>query len=180
MNDIQRITAEIDRCRFGVDYYPEHWPRERWEQDAAMMEEMGLQVARMAEFAWHRMEPREGAFDFGWLDEAVDILGRHGIRTILGTPTAAPPAWIIEKDPSILPVDSQGQRKSFGGRHHDCQSNPVYRAHVQRIVRAMAEHYRDNPNVIGWQIDNELGNSHWDLCMCDCCQSAFQRWLERR
>ena len=162
---------------FGVDYYPEHWPRERWETDARLMQEMGVQVVRMAEFSWFKMEPREGEFHFEWLEEAVALLGNYGIKTVLGTPTAAPPAWIIERNPEIQPIDRQGRRRHFGGRHHDCQSNAAYRAHIKRFVTAMSQRFADNPNVIGWQIDNELGNSHGDLCMCDSCKARFQKWL---
>ncbi len=165
---------------FGVDYYPEHWPRERWETDAKLMREMGVQVVRMAEFSWFKMEPRKGEFCFEWLEEAVALLGAHGIRTVLGTPTAAPPAWIIEENPEIQPIDRQGRRRHFGGRHHDCQSNEAYRAHIKRFVTAMSQRFADNPHVIGWQIDNELGNSHGDLCMCDSCRARFQRWLEQK
>lgn len=165
---------------FGVDYYPEHWPRERWETDAQLMEEMGVQVVRMAEFSWFKMEPREGEFHFEWLEEAIALLDKHGIKTVLGTPTAAPPAWIIEKNPEILPIDTQGRIRHFGGRHHDCQSNPVYREHIRRFVTRMSQNFADNPGVIGWQIDNELGNSHGDLCMCDSCKARFQQWLEKK
>ncbi len=165
---------------FGADYYPEHWPRERWSTDAWLMKEMGLQVVRMGEFSWAKFEPRLGEFCFEWLDDAIRLLSEHGIKTVLGTPTAAPPAWIIEANPEILPVDSHGERKGFGGRHHDCQSSPVYRSHIKRLVTAMAEHYKDNPDVIGWQIDNELGNSHENLCMCDSCRLHFQQWLKRK
>lgn len=165
---------------FGVDYYPEHWPRERWETDAKLMQEMGVQVVRMAEFSWFKMEPSEGEFHFEWLEEAVALLDRYGIKTVLGTPTAAPPAWIIEKNPEIQPIDRQGRRRHFGGRHHDCQSNEVYRAHIKRFVTAMSQKFADNPGVIGWQIDNELGNSHGDLCMCDSCKAKFQKWLEQK
>jgi len=104
----------------------------------------------------------------------------RGIKAVLGTPSAAPPAWIIEANPEILPVDSSGVTRGFGGRHHDCQSNPVYRAHVARIVTAMADHYGRNPQIVGWQIDNELGNSHADLCHCACCARAFHSWLKRK
>ena len=163
---------------FGADYYPEHWPEERWPTDARLMQEMGLTVVRMGEFSWARFEPRLGEFDFTWLDKAIALLEQHGIKSIIGTPTATPPAWIIEQSPEILPVDSQGRVRGFGGRHHDCQSNPVYRAHIRRLVSAMAEHYAENPGVIGWQIDNELGNSHADLCHCRSCRHSFQKWLE--
>lgn len=165
---------------FGADYYPEHWEESRWETDAGLMKEMGLRVVRMGEFSWARMEPAQGRFHFEWLDRAIDLLANYGIRTLLGTPTAAPPAWIIEKNPEILPVDSQGLTKGFGGRHHDCQSNQIYRKHIRRFVTAMAEHFKDNENVIGWQIDNELGNSHEDLCYCDSCREAFWAWLKKK
>lgn len=174
------VETVMESLKFGVDYYPEHWPRERWETDARLMKDLGIQVVRMAEFAWHKIESVEGRFEFGWLDEAVSLLGKYGIYTVLGTPTAAPPAWLIDRFPEILPVDSFGHQKSFGGRHHDCQSNPVYRNYIKKLVTAMAEHYRENPYVIGWQIDNELGNSHEDLCMCESCRRAFDEWLEKK
>ena len=165
---------------FGTDYYPEHWPRERWETDARLMQEMGIQVVRMAEFSWHKMEPVEGEYDFDWLEEAIALLGKYGIKTILGTPSAAPPAWMINKHPEILPVDKQGRRRGFGGRHHDCQSNGTYRSYITKMVTAMAKRFAENPNVIGWQTDNELGNSHGDLCMCDSCRKSFQGWLAKK
>ena len=165
---------------WGVDYYPEHWPKERWPVDAQMMREMGITVVRMAEFSWQKFEPREGEFHFEDLDEAIDVLAKEGIECILGTPTAAPPAWIIERNPEIEPIDSADHVHHFGGRHHDCQSNPVYREHIRRYVTAFAKHYADNPNVIGWQVDNELGNSHGDLCYCPSCENRFRQWLKAK
>lgn len=165
---------------FGVDYYPEHWPKERLETDVSLMKEIGIEVVRMGEFSWSRFEPEEGRYKFQWLDEAIGKLGENGISTIIGTPTAAPPAWLIEKYPEILPTDHYGNRMGFGGRHHDCQSNAVYRGYVRALITSMAEHYSENKYVVGWQIDNELGNSHENLCMCDSCRRAFQDWLEKK
>ncbi len=166
--------------QFGVDYYPEHWDEERWETDVRLMAEMGLKVVRIAEFAWQRIESAEGKFDFGWIERFLAILDRSGIKAVLGTPTASPPSWIIEANPDILPVDSQGRRVSFGGRHHDCQSNPDYRRHSKRIVTAMAKRFGADARVAGWQTDNEFGNSHADLCHCAHCRAAFHAWLEKR
>jgi len=166
-----------EKIHFGVDYYPEHWPEERWETDAKLMRDMGVQVVRMAEFSWHKMEPVEGSFDFEWLDRIIALMGSYGIKTVLGTPTAAPPAWLVNRYPEILPVDRNGIVHGFGGRHHDCQSNELYREKCSIIVTKMAEHFKDNPGVIGWQPDNELGNSHDDFCTCNSCRSAFQKWL---
>lgn len=165
---------------FGVDYYPEHWERERWDKDAALMQEMGIQMVRMAEFSWHKLQPSEDVFDFAWLDEVIELLGKYGIYTIVGTPTAAPPAWMIHKHPEILPIDREGRVRGFGGRHHDCQSNPVYREYIRKLVTQMAKHYGENPYVIGWQPDNELGNSHQELCTCDSCRQRFQEWLQKK
>lgn len=165
---------------FGADYYPEHWPEDRWETDAVLMQKMGLEVVRLAEFSWHRLERQDGVFDFAWLDKAIGVLSRHGIRVVLGTPSAAPPAWMIAAHPEILPVDREGRTRGFGGRHHDCQSNRTYRGYVERMVEALSSRYGNNENVIGWQVDNELGNAHADLCFCESCRSSFQTWLERK
>lgn len=165
---------------FGVDYYPEHWDRTRWETDAKLMQEMGIQVVRMAEFSWHKLEPEEGRYDFTWVDDAISLLADYGIKTILGTPSAAPPAWMIQKHPDILPIDREGRVRGFGGRHHDCQSNPAYRSYIRKMVTNLAKQYGENENVIGWQVDNELGNSHQDLCTCDHCKNRFQTWLREK
>lgn len=165
---------------FGVDYYPEHWPRSRWERDAQLMHDMGIQAVRMAEFSWHKLEPVENTYQFDWLDDAINLLAQYGIQTILGTPSAAPPAWMVNRYPEILPTDRDGRVRGFGGRHHDCQSNPIYREKIRSMVTAMAKHFGTNPNVIGWQPDNELGNSHGDLCTCEHCRRRFQNWLKQK
>ncbi len=168
------------KYQFGVDYYPEHWPKERWPIDAKMMREMGIQIVRMAEFSWQKFEPRKGEFHFEDMDEAIEILANEGIGVIMGTPTAAPPKWIIDEDPEIQPADWRGQQRFFGSRHHDCQSNPNYRKHIRRFVTAFAQHFGKNPAVVGWQVDNELGNSHGDLCYCRHCEKRFQLWLKEK
>jgi len=165
---------------FGVDYYPEHWPKKRWETDIKLMQELGIDVVRMAEFSWSKLEPSEGNFNFGWLDEVIELLTEAGIKIILGTPTAAAPAWIINKNPEIQPIDYEGRRRHFGGRHHNCQSNLTYRNHIQRYVTAFAAHFGNHPNVIGWQIDNEFGNSHNELCYCSSCESFYREWLREK
>lgn len=170
----------MNQISFGVDYYPEHWPRERWMEDIRMMKELGIQLVRMGEFSWCKFERNSGEYEFEWLDEVIDMLGKAGIYTLLGTPTAAPPSWLIEEDSEILPMDSNGNRKGFGGRHHDCMSNHHYRGAIKSLVTELAYHYKDNTWVIGWQIDNELGNSHEDLCMCPSCERSFQRWLKQK
>ncbi|MBZ5516586.1 MAG: beta-galactosidase [Acidobacteriia bacterium] len=162
---------------YGVDYYPEHWPESRWEQDAAMMQAAGINFVRLAEFAWVKMEPAEGQFDFAWLDRALKVLNAHGIKAVLGTPTASPPAWLYAKYPDIAAMDENGVRYRFGSRRNYCLHNPNFIAATQRIVTAMAMHYRNHPGVIGWQIDNELGDP---ICYDPNCRAAFQRWCRSK
>ncbi|GAC1356395.1 MAG: beta-galactosidase [Ktedonobacteraceae bacterium] len=170
----------MGKILFGVDYYPEHWERERWATDAKLMEEAGINTVRLAEFAWSRLEPRKGVFDFSWLDQAIELLAEHGIRVILGTPTAAPPAWLIEAHPEILPINEYGQRAGFGMRRHYCPTQPGFHEATRRIVTAMVTHYDQHPAVFAWQIDNELGNiANGARCHCSSCRTAFQHWLQQ-
>lgn len=158
-----------------VDYYPEHWPQARWERDFELMEEAGVTAIRVAEFAWCRIEPRDGTYAFEWLDDAIAGAASHGIRTILCTPTATPPAWLCEAHPEIVSVLADGRAMAFGGRRHYDPSSSVYRDYSARITRAMAEHYSDNRSVFAWQIDNELyGNTP---CYSDSMRAAFRGWL---
>ncbi len=166
---------------FGVDYYPEHWNAKRWPVDAKLMQQAGMNTVRLAEFAWSRMEPKEGYFDFAWLDEAIEILMAYGIRVVLGTPTAAPPAWLISAHPEILPVNEDGQRAGFGMRRHYCPTQPAFWSATQHIVEVMATHYHEHPAVFAWQVDNELGNiANGIRCHCSSCRAAFQQWLQQR
>lgn len=162
--------------RFGVDYYPEQWPEERWPVDSAMMAEAGFNTVRLAEFAWASLEPEPGHYAFGWLDRAIELLASHGIDVLLGTPTATPPAWLMARHPDLFPVRADGRRTTYGNRRHYCPNHPAYHEHTRRIVTVMAQRYAGHPAVIGWQIDNEFG----ERCFCDLCRGAFQRWLRHR
>ncbi|PKO22817.1 MAG: beta-galactosidase [Chloroflexi bacterium HGW-Chloroflexi-1] len=162
----------------GVDYYPEHWPADRWATDARMMHAAGLSVVRIGEFAWAKMEPTEGRYDWRWLDEALEALAAEGLQVVLGTPTSTPPAWLIQKHPDILPVDAQGRRRNFGSRRHYCSNNATYHEYTRRIVTALAHRYGNHPAVIGWQLDNEFGCHDTARCYCENCAAAFRVWLK--
>jgi len=164
------------RLHLGAAYYPEHWPEERWPQDIRLMREAGLTVARLAEFAWSTLEPAEGEFHFDWLDRAISALASAGIATVLGTPTAAPPAWLVQQYPDLLALDESGRRVQFGNRCHYCVNSPEFHRATRRIVSAMAERLGSNPNVIGWQ----LGNEYNRVCYCDRCRDLFQRYLAEK
>ena len=164
---------------FGASYYPEQLQAEEVEPDAKLMQEAGFNLARMGEFAWSRMEPEDGHFDFSWLEYAVETLGRYGIKSLLGTPTAAPPKWLTDKHPDILQIMADGHRREFGRRRHYCVNSETYHRYTERIVTALAEHFKNNPNVIGYQLDNEF-MAEQPHCYCDTCRKKFQDWLEKK
>jgi beta-galactosidase len=161
---------------FGADYYPEHWPEERWNEDARLMAKAGFNVVRMAEFAWSKMEMREGEYRFDWLDKAIAILSTHGIQVVLGTPTASPPPWLMAKSEDLFLLQQNGIRQTYGLRREYCPNHPLYHQYSEMIITKMAKHYSDHPAVIGWQIDNEFG----DRCFCEICRKKFQEWLQKR
>lgn len=165
---------------YGCDYYPEHRPESFWEEDARRMREAGFNVVRIGEFAWARMEPAEGQYDWGWLDRAIEVLHRHGLHIVLGTPTAAPPPWLTTAHPEILPRDRHRRVRHAGSRRHYCPNSPVYQEYTRRIVTALAQRYGGDERVVGWQIDNEFGCHDTGLCYCDVCAARFREWLRER
>ena len=174
-----QITNRYDSFCFGVCYYPEQWPESYWEADAQQMQECGVNTVRLGEFGWALMEPREGYYDFSLFDRAIETLGRHGIKTIFGTPTAAPPKWLTHKYPEVLNVRESGQPVNDQSRRQICYNSPVYRQFSRDIVEALARHYRDNTNIIGWQIDNEMNNENPE-CYSDSCRTSFRGWLRKK
>ncbi len=164
---------------YGVAYYPEHWPESYWDRDAQLMREAGVNAVRVGEFAWYLMEPEEGRYDFSVFDRAIAVLGRHGIKTILGTPTAAPPKWLTSKYPETLAADANGRPVNDQTRRQYCYNSPVFRRLSKHIVEEMASHFKDNPNVIGWQTDNEF-NCHISECYSDSCRRAFRQWAKEK
>jgi len=171
--------VNLDTFLVGAPHYPEHVDESYWERDAERMAAAGFNTVRMGEFAWHIFEPREDEFDFDLFDRAIAVLGRRGIKTILCTPTATPPRWLTAHYPEVLRVDGNGRAASHGSRQHADIASPVYRLHSRRITRAMAEHYRDNPDVIGWQTDNELNTSE-SRSYSAATRLEFQKFLEAR
>ena len=164
----------------GACYYPEHWPEDQWAADAALMVETGLTWVRIGEFGWSRMEPSPGHFTWDWLDRAIDVLGSAGLKIILGTPTATPPRWMLDKHPDMLAVDAQGHPRKFGSRRHYDFSHMGYRDECRRIARAMGERYGKNPHIAAWQIDNEYDCHDTTLSWSDTARRGFQDWLAQK
>ncbi len=164
----------------GVCYYPEHWPEERWAIDAKQMREMGLQVIRIGEFAWSKLENHEGQLSFDWLERAIDTLHNEGLSIVLGTPTATPPRWMLDKHPDMLAVDINGRIRDFGSRRHYCFSYQPYIEECKRIVTLLAQKFGTHPAVIAWQTDNEYGCHETSISYSKHALTAFQHWCSEQ
>ena len=160
----------------GTAWYPEHWPEERWERDLQLMKGAGINFVRIGEFAWSRMEPLEGKFQLEWLDRAVAAAQKQGLFVVIGTPTAAPPAWMTQKYPDTLRTEENGRKAVHGNRQHFSFTSPRYRDFCKRIATELAKRYGRNPWVVGWQIDNEYATYSYD----DYTKQQFQQWLKNK
>ena len=144
------------------------------------MVETGLTWVRIGEFAWSRLEPTPGTYEFDWLDRAIEVLGGAGLKVVLGTPTATPPRWMIDRHPGMLAVDAEGRPRGFGSRRHYCFSHEGYKADCARIVTELAKRYGRNPHVQAWQTDNEYGCHDTTISYSDAARHAFRDWLAQR
>lgn len=168
------------QMKLGVCYYPEHWPRDMWDADAARMADIGIKQVRIGEFAWSRIEPKPGTYDWDWLDQAIATLQAHGLEIVMGTPTATPPKWLIDNDPEILAIDAHGRPRRFGSRRHYCFSSLAYRKYCARIVTAMGQRYGMHPAITAWQTDNEYGCHDTIISFSKAACLGFQVWLSAK
>jgi beta-galactosidase len=175
---LAQATAYTDQppLLLGAAWYPEQWPESQWEPDLALMEAAHIHLVRVGEFAWSTMEPSEGQYNFGWLERAIALAAKHHICVVLGTPTAAPPAWLTTKYPETLRVEADGQRDEHGNRQQFSFANPHYRKLAHEIAEQMAIHFGHNPNVVGWQLDNEYAADSFD----PDAKAQFHAWLAHK
>jgi beta-galactosidase len=167
----------MDTILYGAAYYPEYMPYERLDKDVELMKQAGISVVRLGESSWGLWEPEDGRFEYAWMDRVVEAMQKAGIKVIVGTPTYSIPAWMYKKHPEIVMTRLDGRTITYGMRQNADLLNPTYRFYCERIIRKLAAHYKDNPTVIGWQIDNETppgGAANKDI------QDGFVEYLQHK
>lgn len=172
-------SINLENLTMGVCYYPEQWDRSLWESDLKHMLDSGIRAVRIAEFAWNKFEPVEGRFTFEFFDAFLNAARKCGMKVILGTPTATPPAWAAENYPEILNARKDGVLYRHGARRHYNYNSPKYIELTKAVVEQMAEHYGHDDTVIGWQIDNEL-NGQLDEFYSESDTAAFREFLKAK
>ncbi|XEC94783.1 beta-galactosidase [Paenibacillus tarimensis] len=172
------ISAKLPVYMHGADYNPDQWLHDPQvlEEDIRLMKLAGCNVMAVGIFAWAALEPEEGRFEFGWLDDTLDRLHANGIYAWLATPSGARPAWMSQQYPEVLRVEANRVRNLHGGRHNHCWTSPVYREKVTIINAKLAQRYANHPALVGWHVSNEYGGD----CHCPYCQEAFREWLKEK
>lgn len=151
--------TELNNFRIGASWYPEMWPESKWLEDLKLMKEIGFNITRLFEFAWHKFQPSPNKFNIDWAKKVMDLCHKTGIKVIIGTPTAAPPCWLTEKYPEVLRVNPEGKPHTHGARCHFSMTSPVYRELLSVIVEKIAKELGNHPALFAWQIDNEMGGA---------------------
>ena len=169
--------GQMDTFLYGAAFYEEYMPEDRLEKDVQLMEQAGINVVRVGESTWSQWEPEDGRFEFAWMDRIVDRLARAHIRVIMGTPTYSIPPWMFKEHPEILVTRIDGQKATYGLRQNMDITNPDFLRYAERVTRKIAEHYRDNPAVIGYQIDNETSSNG---TAGPNVQASFVRYLREK
>ena len=152
------LDVSLPTVLYGAAYYHEYEPYERLDQDVKLMKDAGLTVVRMGESTWSLWEPEDGHFEYEWMDRVVDAMGKAGIKVVMGTPTYSIPTWLYAEHPEVLARPLGGEKAFYGMRQNMDIENPTFRFYAQRMIAHIVEHYKNNPNVIGWQIDNETAS----------------------
>lgn len=163
---------------YGTCYYPEHRESDRWEEDLRLMSAAGLNSVRVGEFAWKRFEPQNGVYDFSWMESFIQLASVYGIQLVLCPPMRTVPMWLSEQFPSMHIQDQHGIRLEHASRYTFCINHPDLREKTESLASNMARHYGGHPMVIGWHLDNEIGDE--PDCHCNICQSKWQGWLEEQ
>lgn len=172
-------SVEFDKITLGVCYYPEHWDKSMWRDDLQRMKECGIEIIRIAEFAWNLIEPEDGVFTFDFWDEFMTLVAEEKMKVIFCTPTATPPQWLSKKYPEILNADIDGNTIYPGLRRQHNLNSKIYRDYSARITDKLAEHYVNNANVIGWQLDNEI-NCEVDRYYSESDHESFRKYCKNK
>ena len=175
--NVNSFFPEKNLITTGIYYYPEHWNENQWERDIKKIAEMGYEFVHLAEFAWFKMEPHEGKYEFAWLDKVVNLCIKYKVRVLMCTPSATTPAWMRINYPETFVMNGNYIRGEHGTRGLGSIVNPTYRRFVEKIVTEMAKRYGQNKHVIGWQLDNEP-DAKPDYSPSS--QEAFRQWLKNK
>ncbi len=164
----------------GVDYYPEQWGLDLIDEDLKNIKELGCNIIRIADFAWDVFEPEDKHYDFTFFDQVIEKCRQYDLKVMMCIPTATMPRWLNLKYPEIMAQDQYGHRQPFGGRRGYCYNSDIYLQKALNLTQAMAKHYKNEKQIILWQLDNEVGHEGSDMCYCENCHQKFIAYIKEK
>ncbi|HQB31883.1 MAG TPA: beta-galactosidase [Erysipelotrichaceae bacterium] len=164
----------------GVDYYPEQWGLELIDEDLSNIKELGCNIIRIADFVWDMFEPLEDQYDFSFFDQVIEKCRQYDLKVMMCVPTATMPRWLNLKYPEVMSNDQYGHRQPFGGRRGYCYNSDRYIQKALALTEALAKHYKNEKQIVAWQLDNEIGHEGSDMCFCKNCQKKFISYLKEK
>jgi len=176
MKKFDPINKKFPHIIHGGDYNPDQWLEypHILDEDIRLIKLANCNTMTIGIFSWSTLEPKEGEYDFSFLDERLEKFKENGIYAILATPSGARPAWMSKTHPEVLRVNKDRTKNLHGARHNHCFTSPYYRKKVREINTLLAQRYKDHPALLAWHVSNEYGGE----CHCDLCQNAFREWLK--
>lgn len=170
------LNPRLPAIWHGGDYNPEQWPEEVWDEDTRLMQTAHFRVATLGVFSWAKLEPSEGKYEFGWLDDVTERLSAADRYFILATPSAAAPAWMSHRYPETLRTGPDRIRRLHGNRVNYNLGSSLYREKVRSVARKLAERYGDHPRLLAWHVSNEYGGADYSAETLN----QFRKWLRNR
>lgn len=171
-----KYQKRVNKIKYGGDYNPEQGPPEIWEQDTGLFRDANIDIVTLNVFNWALVQPSEDIYDFSALDIVVDRVTRAGLSICMATATAAHPPWMAHRHPDILRTECNGMKRKYGGRHNSCPNSPAFQKYSAALAEKLAEHYKNQENIILWHVNNEYGGA----CYCHNCEKEFRRWLQQK
>lgn len=169
----------MKRLYHGAAFYPELWDEKTILQDIEKMKETGINIVRIGEFWWSKLEKNQGEIEITFIKKILDLLYKNNIDVVMCTPTPTPPIWLTHNRDEVLHVNSKGERMIHGSRQHVCTNNQYFREKSGIIVESIAREIGNHPSVVLWQLDNEF-KCHITECYCPACKELWHKWLEKK
>ncbi|HMF78122.1 MAG TPA: beta-galactosidase [Bryobacteraceae bacterium] len=174
---------------YGAVYFRKSNPPEQdWARDHKTAARIGMNTFRHW-FMWSAIEVAPGKYDWRDYDRMMDLAAQNGIKVVIAELVTAAPEWMFHKYPQARYLASDGTvvNSSVGGSSATggfpglCLDNPEVKAAAEKFLAALAEHYRNHPALLGYDLWNENtyngGNPRKMYCYCDATKRKMREWL---
>lgn len=165
--------------------------RERLERDFSKIKELGFNTVR-AMVGWEDTETSPGVYNYKEIDLYLEIANKFDLNVLIQLYIEGSPEWVVKMYPDARFEAQSGHVLPALGAPGLCPDHPGHREAAENFMRKIAEHVKDNPAFLGWDVWSEPGAVQWgwrqatlvhpgDLfCYCRYSQDKFRKWLTEK